>query len=449
MTSAKTLLLALLLMLAAALPLMAAEAAQPATEIRQARALLQEGRNEEAWAILTRLLRTEPESVEVNVLLSQAAFATGRDNQALAALERLAEIHPDSASLQLALAKAYARAGDEASSAVAMAEAVRLDPHVATADEREDLEKAAKLSARRYDRFMATGRLALGIIWDSNATCGVDSLDIDIGDYNFHLHEDAEKKAAFGEYLNGNLSWSWRLAEESTWHLAGDFAAYGKIYNEELPANRSFTWGRAAVGLREISGRHMFDFRGVVNNASWEPFESSTGIGGEATWLYQLRPGLDLILRGALESRAYMEYDGKDGLYWNGGIYGRLHFGNSGNTLLAGIKAIGASAEEDRFSYDGFEAIARLDIAVLRKLTVSPFAAWRHSAFHGAATRLSAAYGEENRMDDLLMTGIGFTWSWTEHLATEAGWQYIKNNSTTPLYRYDQHQINMGMVFSF
>lgn len=450
MNRCQYLLFALFLLLVSAYAPHAEESSQQAApELDRARLLLKEGRGEDAWALLARLLRAKPDSIEVNVLLSQAAFATGRDNQALAALERLCDFHPQNASLHLALAKAYALAGDEASSSVEMAEALRLDPKIASTDEREDLEKAAKLSARRFDRFMATGRLAMGVIWDSNATCGVDSLDIEIGDYNFHLHEDAEKKAAFGEYLNGNLSWSYKLAEDSTWHLAGDFAAYGKIYNEDLPANRSFTWGRAAVGLREVSGRHMFDLRGVANNASWEPFESSTGLGGEATWLYQLLPGFDFILRGALESRTYMEYDGKNGLYWNAGLYGRLHFGDSGNTLLAGIKGIGSQTDEERFSYDGFEAMARLDVALLRKLTVSPFAAWRHSAFHGAATRLSATYGEDNRMDDLLMAGVGLTWSWTEHIATEIGWQYIKNNSTSPLYRYDQHQANMGMVFSF
>lgn len=404
-----------------------------AEEINHARTLLKEGSAEEAWKILRALLRENPDNNEVNALLVEASFTTGRDNQALAGLERLAELNPANASLQLALAKAYARAGDEAASAIAMEEALRLDPAVADANTQEDIEKAARASAKRYDRFLATGRFALGVIWDSNASCGLDNLDITIGEYDFHLEEDAEKKPAFGEYLNGNLNWSWRLGEDSNWHLAGDIAAYGKTYNRDLPSNRSSGWGRATIGLREISGKHMSDVRGLINNASYQPYESATGVGGEATWSYQFLPGFDFIARGGAESRSYMEYDGKDGLYWNAGIYGRLHFCESQHTLLAGIKAIGAQTDEDRYTYDGFEAIARLDLALMRKLTVFPFVAYRYSAYHAPSTRLSENFGEENRIDNMALVGVGATWNWTEHIDTEVGW-HISRIFPRPLF---------------
>ncbi len=47
------------------------------------------------------------------------------------------------------------------------------------------------------------------------------------------------------------------------------------------------------------------------------------------------------------------------------------------------------------------------------------------------------------------MTGLGLTWNFSENVGVEVGWQYLKSYSNSPLYRYDQHQISTGLVFSF
>lgn len=290
----------------------------------QAKSLLDQGKAEEAWEMLRNLVREEPDNLKVNILLSQAAFATGRDNQALSAIERLVELQPDNPGLHWALAKAYARAGDEAASASEREEALRLDPEIASKSDEKALEKMANVSAHRYDRFKAAGRLALGVIWDSNATGGLDNLYVDIGPYTFRLHDDAEKKSSLGEYLNGNLNWGWQLGEDTPCYLAGDIAFFGKKYNENLPSNKNFTWGRASLGLRNVGQKHVFDLRGRVSNASFDPFDSMTGWGGETSFIYALLPNFQLIARAGLESRTYMEYEGKNGVYGDAGIYGRL-----------------------------------------------------------------------------------------------------------------------------
>ncbi len=316
--------------------------------LEQAKVMLKQGKNEDAWQMLRNLMREEPENIEVNAMLSQAAFATGRDNQAISAIERVVELQPDNPALRLALAKAYARAGDQAASGAEMREALRLDPNIADKGQQEDLAKAAKSAASRYDRFKSAGRLAMGVLWSSNATGGLDNLDVDIGPYTFRLTEDAEKKDAFGEYINGNLNWGWQLGEDTPWHLVGDFAFFGKKYNNSLPSNQYFTWGHASLGLRHVGEKSVFDMRGRVGNATFDPFDSMTLWGGEASFIYALLPNFQLIARAGIDSRAYMEYDGKDGVYGNAGLYGRLLLGGGKHSLLGGIKYIGASTSEER-----------------------------------------------------------------------------------------------------
>ena len=119
------------------------------------------------------------------------------------------------------------------------------------------------------------------------------------------------------------------------------------------------------------------------------------------------------------------------------------------NSIMAGARAIGAGTREDLYSYDGWEGMVRLNLSPIERLDIAPFVGYREQYYHDPATTLSYVMGEDNRFDQTWMTGVFLTWHWTEHLATEVGWQYNKNNSNSEFYQYDQHQINLGMVYTF
>lgn len=416
----------------------------------RASAMLDEGKSEDAWGMLRQALREDPANVEVNLLLVRAAYATGRDNQALGALERAVTLVPDNADLRFALSKAYARAGDAAASEIEFEEAERLRPGIMGEETKIELEKLVRAERKRYERFLAAGRLGLGLIWDSNASGAPDSRDIEIGPLALTLDDNVKKEASIGEYASGNINWGWRIGEDSPWYLAGDLAFYGKVYNRELPANNHFTWGTASFGLRYMASKNLVDLRARVENASYDPAESMTAAGMEASWIYAPIPSLQVISRGSLYRRVYMDDDGKNGTYGSGGLYLRWLADDAGRfSLTGGARYLGMSAEEARWSYDGWDCILRADISLWKKLDISPYIGWREQSYHAPATWLSEYLGEENRHDHTFMTGISLTYNFAEHIGLELGWQYFKNQSTSQLYRYDQHQINSGMVFSF
>lgn len=416
----------------------------------RASAMMNQGKAEEAWGMLRQALREDPTNVEVNLLLVRAAYATGRDNQALGALERAVTLVPDNADLRFALSKAYARAGDAAASEVEFAEAERLRPGIMGEETKIELEKMARAERKKYERFQVAGRLGLGLIWDSNASGAPDSRDIEIGALALQLDDNAKKESSLGEYATGNLNWGWRIGEDSPWYLAGDLAFYGKVYNRNLPANSHFTWGTASVGLRYMANKNLVDLRARIENASYDPDESMTAMGAEASWIYSPIPSLQVISRGGLFRRLYMEDDGKNGLYGYGGLYLRWLADERGRlSLTGGGRYLGMGAEEARWSYDGWDCILRADISLWEKLDISPYIGFREQNYHAPATWLSEYLGEENRRDHTFMAGIGLTYNFAEHIGLELGWQYFKNHSSSQLYRYDQHQINSGMVFSF
>ncbi len=427
-----------------------ASAADPPTDLARARALLDAGKNEEAWQLLLRLVREEPADSERNLLFARASYATGRDNQGILAMERVVDLNPDDASLRRELAFAYAKAGDKASAALEM-EAVRAQaPQLCDEDAMAKLEKYLGSVDEQKDRFVATGRLAAGIMWDSNVNTGIESLDVSVVDVNMRLDDKARKKASLGEFTNGTLNLGWKLGEDTPWWLAGEISWFGKVYDRHVPNNQRFGWARGAVGLRRSSASSFFQLRAHSDVASYQPWEQLTTMGGDMTWLYALTPNVQVMASAGLDKRYYMTNDGQSGTYWYAGGYARLLWGGEReHSLLAGARALGAEADADNYSYDGWEAIGRLTLRFAGKLDVEPYLAWRQAFFRDAATSLSAQLHEGRRHDDTFMSGVTLTWHWTEHLASEVSWQYTKNWSNSEFYRYDQHIVSTGLVLTF
>lgn len=418
--------------------------------VAEARTLLEKGQGERAWELLTRLMFEDPENVDINLLWVQAASKTGRANQALAALERLVIMHPKDANMRLELARAYASMGDRASAQAEMEIVKNMDPSLAGADADLELERAATKGSSRRDRFQLAGRLAVGLVWDSNVNNGLADLDVSVGDMKLTMNSGAKKKAALGQYANVNLNGGWRLGKDSPWWLVGDVNFHGKNYYPKVPSNQHFAWGRVAFGLRYVSAKHLFDLRVHQEHARYEPKEYSNSTGLDGTWIYALLPKMQIVTRAGVDFRTYTENDKRNGNYWYAGTYLRWLWGRKNtNSVMAGVRALGAGAREDQYSYAGWEGMVRLNLSPIERLDIAPFVGYREQYYRAPATKLSAAKGEGKRKDQTWMTGVFFTWHWTKHVATEVGWQYNKNYSNSKFYQYDQHQINMGMVFTF
>ena len=455
-----TVLLAVVLTVALSLcgyvPCLAADADIPEVrlaltqELFAAKALLDKNQNQKAWEVLSRIVQEEPLNVDANLLWVQAASRTGRVNQALGALELLVTLHPKDARLRRELANAYATVGDRQSWQSEMEIVRELDSTLYDKDSELAMERAATAARSRWDRFQTAGRLALGLLWDSNTNKGLDNLDVTVGDMKLTMQDGARKKAAFGQYVNGNINGGWRLDDSSPWWIVGDLNIYGKNHYGDVPSNQYFGWGRAALGLRYVATNNMFDFRVRQEHSFYEPEESMNATGLDGSWICAPLHSLQFITRGGVDTRTYMEQDNRDGNYWYAGSYARFLWGRSrANSVMVGGRALGAGTREDRYSYEGWEASLRVSVSPIERLDVTPFVAYREEYYHAPATRLSEVLGEGNRFDRIHTAGVQFTWHWTEHISTELGWQYSKNASNSDFYEFDQHQLNMGMAFSF
>lgn len=409
----------------------------------QAKTLYNKGDYEDAYQLYMRLLREEPENDEINYGLALAARRTKRYSQALLAFERLTDRWPANADLRRSLADVYLLLGDKDSARRELQTARQFDPTLTE----ERLARILDKMESAQSRFQVHGRISGGIMYDSNANQGPASermhFDILPGEVRVNGVKSVE---SWGTYLNGMLDVGWRLSEDSPWWLVSDMAFFKRWNsNQELTVNNQFAWGRAALGMRHVSPKTLSELRFKAETADQNRDQRVNVLGPEGTFVWAVLPNLQLISRAAIENRAYTLDIGRDGTYWWAGQYLRVLFGASGHEMTFGVRALGAEVDNKDFNYNGLEANLRLRLKITDAFYLAPFASMRRENYFGPATVLD----RDDRRDAIYRTGIFAVYSLTPNLQLETGVQYVDNRSSSPLYKYNQYTVNMGLAWTF
>lgn len=406
--------------------------------------LMQQGKYASAYEMYMRLLREAPDDDEVNLNLARSSMQSGRYNQAVMAYERLTEKYPSEPVLYVELAQAYMALEDRQNAESAMATARKLNPNISKADNDKLLDSLEK----RYEHWQVHGKVRSGLLYDSNATFGPASTSMDVGVWKVDL-PDAKAKSTFGAYLGANLDLGWKAERDTPWWIVGD--AQGLARGNSNPSldnvhSRTSEWGRAAVGVRHMTPTTMFDlrFKSEVFDSQW--YQNVSASGPEATWLWAVTPSWHLITRGTLDSRAYSRDGDRNGAYWTLGQYVRRYFGESNHEIMLGVSYLGGNTPEKAdYCYTGLEASARVVFKLPKGFELAPFVSFEKDWYNGPATALETS----NRLDQKWRTGAALTWHVTEAWSVETSYQYTHNNSESPLYRYDQSLVSLGVAWSF
>lgn len=409
-----------------------------------AAALMQQGKYASAYDMYMRLLREAPDDDEINLNLARSSMRSGRYNQAVMAYERLTEKYPSEPVLYSELAQAYMALEDRDSAERAMATMRSLNPNISKSDNDRLLDSLEK----RYDHWQVHGKLHTGLLYDSNATFGPSSTTMDLGAWRVSL-PDSEAKGTFGAYLGANLDVGWKAERDTPWWIVGDAQGMARGNGDSSlddVHSRTSEWGRAAVGLRHLTPTTMFDLRLKSEVFDYQWYQNVTASGPEATWLWAVTPSWQLITRGTLDSRAYSRDGDRNGAYWTLGQYVRRFFGESNHEIMVGLSYVGGNTPEKAdYCYTGWEASARLVLKLPKGFELAPFVSFENDWYNGPATALETS----NRLDQKWRTGAALTWHITDAWSVETSYQYTHNNSESPLYRYDQSLVSLGVAWSF
>ena len=443
-------LLTLLLTLAQTAPAFAAAASttDPARALAvdqgkaEAATLLEKGDAGKAYDLYMRLLRLAPDDDAVNLGLARAATSAKRWNQAVMAYETLLEKYPREAGLYGELAHVYMLLGDREAAERSLAMMRSLD-----GTSKADTDRALDTLEKRYSDFQIHGKVRAGVQYDSNANLGPGSNDLTLGMWQVQL-QDAKAKESFGAYLGAEVNAGYRFYRDSPWWLVGDVQAFWRGHeNSSLHKTRGqySQWGRAAVGLRHLTSTVLAEVRmkaEIFDNEFWQHVSSG---GPEATLIWAATPSAHLIFRGGLEWRDYSRDRLRNGVYGTAGLYGRYFFGKDKHELLIGGRYLGADTDRSNYDYDGWEGSARLLLKLPHGFELSPSFSYTEEYYKGPATALEP----KDRRDQRSRTGLGLTYRINESWSLEAGYYYTRNYSNSALYKYNQHSINTGVVWSF
>lgn len=419
-----------------------AAAADPLTSgLSEGQRLVDAKKYEEASDLYLSLMREYPEDDRVNLGLARSAALAKRWPQAFLAYERLVAAHPEHAGLRLEYAGVLTRMGNVEAARLEFEAARRLDPDGISAD---DVGKMMGDMRESLETFRAHGRVAAGLLYDSNMNTAPGLRGVRIGGLPITLDSDNTAKETFGDYFQGVLDLGWRANPHSDWWLVGDVSGYQR-WNFRSGYRRDLTFGRAAAGLRYLKNDLLFEVRGK-GEIILENEDRTWNIGGaETTAIYAFRPELLGVFKAGLERRDDAEFSDRSGMYYWGGPYFRRLFGAAGHSVMAGAKVYAVDAEESPYSYSGVEPSITLFFNLPKDFEAILSAQWHLEDYRGPATALDGA----DRRDKQFRSSAYLIYKLTGGLRLELGWQYTDNRSNSDLYEYEQHMVMAGLAWNF
>ncbi len=433
-------LVGLVLCLAGAAPCAAAEAGLSAA-LEKGQQLVRAERYAEACDFYLELLREYPDDDRVDLGLARSAALAKRWPQAFLAYERLVANYPDHAGLRLEYARVLTQMGNVEAARLELETAHKLDPAGISAD---DVGKMIGDMRESLETFRVHGRVAAGLLYDSNMNTAPALRGVHIGGLPITLDPANTAKETFGNYVQGVLDLGWRANPHSDWWLVGDVAGYQR-WNFRSDYRRDLTFGRAAAGLRYLKDDLLFEIRGKGETILENEERSWNIAGAESTAIYAFKPDLLGIFKAGIERRDDANLSERSGMLYWGGPYARWYFGEARHSLMAGVKAYAFDASSRRYAYNGVEPSLTLFFNLPLDFEWILSAQWHSEQYKGPATVLDGS----DRLDQQFRGSSYLIYKVTDNLRLELGWQYTDNRSNSDLYEYDQHMVMAGVAWNF
>ena len=247
----------------------------------EAKELLAQGKNAQAYALLAPAELERAGDTAFDLLLGQAALGTGQNTRAIFALERVLQGNPGHRQARYDLARALFASGDYAAATQAF-EAVRkqdgqnVDPLI------DDYLLRARQSGRNA-RPSLSGFGELRIGYDTNANAGPQRDSVDMIGVPVVL--TAAQRASDDAFAGLAAGVKGRLPLTESLTLLGEGAGSLRMHRQENQFD--FATYEARAGLKLARGRHVFSLLGHYAglNVDDRAYRSMAGVTGQ--WQFE------------------------------------------------------------------------------------------------------------------------------------------------------------------
>ncbi|RZI83809.1 MAG: hypothetical protein EOP38_11390 [Rubrivivax sp.] len=381
---------------------------------------------------------------------------TGRPYSAIDTLESLLAANPTLNRARLELAVAYYRTLNFAK-AKAQAQSVLDDPKT---PEPVRLSVLSFLKQLELDEAAQFGRpskldfsLSLGAVYDSNVNAGPDNAVLPGG---FVLEPGSTARADGGYALQAGATHTWLMptpvrVQETTGRFGwnSQLGVYYKGYGRLTDYNLGVLTG--ATGPTLVMGRH---WRGNINfqadrlTLGDRKLALYTSMSPSSTWRLGNGDELTADVQWAYRNFAQPDDQGRDGHYSAFGLaYGGLYNQNK-LAVQVGGRTFDESAQNDRFSNNGYELFVGGRQRVADGIDLFARAALRHSAYIGDEPLYGVPRREnEKRLE--LGASHQYKTGWLEKWQGAATVTLIQNQANLALYEYDRNMVQITLGRSY
>ena len=420
---------------------------------RDAKKLLDQKDYQRSFMAYQELLRFAPADKEINLGLAWSASAVGRYTHAILAYERLLAAEPENANYRLQLAHIHAFTGNKEDAVDEVNEAKRYNPKISKEVEKRVLTEfnfqGTQSVQEEQSRFFR-GRITVGAMYDTNANQGPKSNTLKLGVFDDLMFSGVKKVSSWADYTNIRVEGGIKSSHNPNLWYVGDTGMYQRWnFSSAMDNNNGFALGRVAVGVMYLDSNTIFDVRikGEVGRQfhNESPNQNINAFGPELSVVYNFTPEWLMATRASYEKRHYTSPDINSGNYWSVGQYAQRSFKSDTYSLQGGIRVYGRDVKDHDLGYNALELNGRGTYKISQDIELMPFVSYSEQYYKGAATALET----EKRKDQQLRAGVNVLWDISDSLALELGYQYVKNNSNSALYDYNQQVVNTGLIWKF
>ncbi|HEY7900932.1 MAG TPA: surface lipoprotein assembly modifier [Caulobacteraceae bacterium] len=409
-----------------------------ADQLIAAEHLVQDGRTDEARAILLRLEAGKPAANaqinQIEFLLGLIAIADKDYDDAILRFHRILVTEPKVARVRLELARAYYLNNEFANSEreFLLARAGALPPNVVANIDRY----LASIRALRT----FTYNLSFSVATDSNANGGPATDSITLYGLPFQLSQLAKQSSGYGLAFDGGLEWAPRIGRQLKWRLGGQLhrSQYTQTAFDDMTFNvytgPHLTLRRWDIDLAANVARRWYGER-----TYWD----LVGAGAGAT--YYLRSNLGVGAAFTLNHLRFPQSDLQTGS--GGAVSANAFFTPTTSSIVRAALTLGVqNARIPAYA----SHLQQLGLSYTREfkggLTVGIAPTYSHIAYQGRlaafdATRLDNQVSVQITLLDRRIDWNGFT--------PEIVYTYIHNDSTLPLYRFHRNLGQIGITRAF
>ena len=268
-----------------------------------ARQLMNQGRLDEATAILDARLALARNDVQANFLKGLIAVARGNHRRAIAIFRSLLIDHPDATRVRLELARAFFLAKDYGNALRQFQFALAGNPPA------EVVANINKYMAAIRDAKSLSYNFGFAIAPDTNLNTGSSAREVTLYGLPFDLSEDARHRSGVGLSIETGAEWAPRIGKGTRLRLgvSGQRREYSGSNFDDMTA-------AAYAGPRLVSGKWDLSLVGTAYKRWYgaRPYNQATGGRLEATYYFTPRLGISGALAAQwVNYRRARERDGR------------------------------------------------------------------------------------------------------------------------------------------